>query len=154
MDRGRSDDPSGDSVELTTRDARLHGRDRGPICIPDQAEDRQELRVRLAVGIAAGDPERPRDVRAVALPNAPDVEHDRVARLDRSIARLVVGRGRVRTRRHDGERRRLMALVDQPLADLAADVRLRPPDQPARCDAQHHAVRRVGGSAEPLDFVR
>ena len=151
----RVDDPTGDAVELAARDARPHrgGRRRRWRREPGRRSSRNSGSGSRS-GSPPGHPQRPGDVRAVALPNAADVEHDRVARLDRPIARLVVRRGRVRAGRDDGERRRVVTLVDKPLANLAADVCLRPPDQPTRGDAQHHPICGVGGGTEPLDLVR
>ena len=56
--------------------------------------------------VAAGHPQRPRDVRAVAAERAADVEDDRLAGLDDPLRRLVVRRRRVRAGADDRERGR------------------------------------------------
>ena len=80
-----------------------------------------------ALIVVAGHPERARDVRAVALEPAADVEHDRLAGLDHPLARLVVRRGRVGTAGHDPERGLVVALARPatrgPRAAMSASVR-------------------------------
>jgi hypothetical protein len=49
------------------------------------------------------DVDGPRRVRAVAVPEAAEVEHDHVAVLDLALAELVVRAGAVRARADDGE---------------------------------------------------
>ena len=53
----------------------------------------------------AGDPERARDVRAIALIEPPMSSNDRLARLDHALSRLVMRRRRVGAAGDDPERR-------------------------------------------------
>ncbi len=119
-------------------------------------EDREHVR-EVAVGVfrivAPGHPEGPRDVRAVAAQRPADVEHDRLARLDDPLGRLVMRRRRVRARGDDREHRRLVTFVDQPLADLPRDVSLGPPDERPAGDGRDDPIRGVGGRAKQRDLI-
>ena len=64
------------------------------------------------------------------------------------------GDARVGSRADDGERRRLVALGDEALADLAADVGLGPADEPAGGDLGDDAVRGVGRPSQQVDLGR
>ena len=46
-----------------------------------------------------------------------------------------------------------MALVDEQVTDLPAHVGLRPPDERARSDPGHDAIRSVRGASEEVDLV-
>ena len=72
---------------------------------------------------------------------------------DHPVRRLVMGRRRIRAGPDDGEVRLVVTLGDQPLADLARDVRLGPADQPARSDLGDDAVGGVGGLGQQRDLV-
>ena len=119
-------------------------------------EDREQVAeslVRALVRVAAGHPQRPGDVRAVAAQRAADVEHDRLTRLDDALGGLVVRRCRVRAGAHDREVRLLVAFGDESLADLPGHVGLRPSDQPPARDLADHAVGGLRGQAQERDLV-
>ena len=78
--------------------------------------------------IAAGHPQRPRDVRAVAADRAADVEHDRLAGPDHAVRRLVVGRRRIRAR----TRRSRIRPRRGPRRSVARGPRARRPPRSAR----------------------
>ena len=74
--------------------------------------------------------------------------------LDDPIRRLVVRRGGVRARsRRSRTAAVVVALGDEPLADLAGDVGLGPPDQPTGRDLGHDPVGRLGGQSQQRDLV-
>ena len=127
------------------RDAGANGpRGRGLRALED-LEQVPEAFVRSVARVAAGHPQRARDVGAVAAERAADVEHDRLAGLDDPVGCLVVRRRGVRARSDDRELGLVVALRDQPLADLARDVGLRAPDQPAAGDLPDDAIGGVCG---------
>ena len=103
--------------------------------------------------VAAGDPQRPGDVAAVAAERAADVEDDRLARLDDPLGRLVVGRRGVRAGADDREVGLLVALGDEPVADLARDVGLGPADEATGGDLGDDPVGGLGGEPEQRDLV-
>ena len=108
-------------------------------------------------GPLAGSPPVTHSVRvmseSVAVDRAADVEHDRLAGGDDPLGRLVVGRGGVRPGPDDREMRLVVALGDESLADLAGDVRLGPPDQPAGGDLGDDAIGGVGRLGQQRDLV-
>ena len=106
------------------------------------------LVVRAVRVVAAGHPQRPGDVAAVAAQRPADVEDDRLAGPDHPVRRLVVRRGRVGPRRDDRELGVVVALREEPLADLARDVRFRPADERPGGDLVDDAVGGLGGEAE------
>ncbi len=106
-----------------------------------------------AVRVAAGHPQRARDVRAVATERAADVEHDRLARSDHPLRRVVMRRRGVGAGADDREVGRLVALGDEALADLARHVRLGPAHERAGRDLGHHAVGGLRGEPEEGDLV-
>src|SRR3989442_5073335 len=63
-----------------------------------------------------------RDVGAIPLTGATEVEHDRVAARDAPFAGLVMWRRPVRTGRDDGERDLVVSLVAQESRELGADL--------------------------------
>ncbi len=93
------DDPSGRSRRCASHGT--PGPDRGSRLGLGRTEDREEVQ-ELLVGpvrrVAAGDPQRPGDVAAVAPDRPADVEDDRLAGPDHPLGGLVVGRGAVRAR--------------------------------------------------------
>ena len=103
--------------------------------------------------VAAGDPQRPRDVRAVAAERAADVEHDRLAGPDHPVGRLVVRRRRVGAGADDREVGLVVALGDEPLADLPRDVGLGPADQPPGRDLGDDPIGGLGGQPQQRDLV-
>ena len=104
--------------------------------------------------VAAGHPDHARDVARVAADGAADVEHDRLARADHPLARLVVRRRAVGPRRDDPELGDLVALGEQPLPDLVRDVGLGATDQRPAGDRGDHPVGGMGGPPQQLDLVR
>ena len=98
------------------------------------------------------DPHRARDVRAIPGHRSADVDDDRLAGLDHALAGLVMRRRRVRATGDDPERCHVVALVDESLAHLACDVRLRPADEPAVSDRLDDTVRGVRGLAQQRDL--
>ena len=113
---------------------------RGGLGALQDAEQVPEPLVGAVRRVAAGHPERARDVRAVAVDRAADVEDDRLAGRDDALRRLVMGRGGVRARADDREMGLLVAFGDEALADLARDVRLRS----ARPGGRRRSGRRRG----------
>ena len=89
----------------------------------------------------------------VAADRAADVEDDGLAGRDDAVGRPVVRRRRIRPGPDDGEFGVVVALGDQPLVDLARDVRLGPPDQPAGGDLGDDSVGGVGGLGQEGDLV-
>ena len=85
-------------IDRLAGDARADRPRRRRLGAVQDAEQVAEPLVGALRRIAAGDPQRPRDVRAVAAERAADVEDDRLAGLDDPVGRLVVRRGRVRAR--------------------------------------------------------
>ena len=107
-----------------------------------------------AVGrVAAGHPERPRDVRPIAADRAADVEDDRLAGRDHPVGCLVVRRGGVGPRADDREVGLVVALGDEPLADLVRDIGLGPAHQPAAGDLGDDPVGGVGRRRQERDLV-
>ena len=72
---------------------------------------------------------------------------------DHPVGRLVVRRGGVGPRADDRELGAVVALVDEPVPDLAGDVGLRAPDEPAVGDLVDHPVGGLGGEAQQGDLV-
>ena len=85
-------------------------------------EDRErgeERLVRAAGRVAAGDPQHPGRVAAVAAERAADVEHDRLAGRDHPLARpRDAGDAEFGPGADDREVGRVVALGDEALADL------------------------------------
>src|SRR3972149_2795544 len=101
-------------------------------------------------GAAAGDPQRARRVRAVALAHATEVQHDRLSGADDAWRRFMVRRGGVRAAAHDGELGQLVALVEEPLAHFARHVRLGPSHEPAGGDGEGDSGgTSAGGTQQP-----
>ena len=86
-------------------------------------------------------------VRAVAVHEATEVEHDRVADLDGPVTGLVVGVGAVRARADDREVDLLVAELAQQPRQVGGDVGLLPAGEP---HPQDLLVRRVRGRARRL----
>ena len=83
--------------------------------------------------VAAGHPQRPRDVRAVAADRAADVEHDRLAGADDPVGCLVVRRRRVRarSRRSRNAPRRGPRRSSRSRTSRATSASVRPTSRPA-----------------------
>ena len=81
----------------------------------------------------------------IALDAAADVQHDRIAGLDLSVAGVVVRGGRVGAAGHDREVGRVVAFLNEALPDLPRDVTLRSPDQAPGENGRHRPIGRVGG---------
>ena len=81
--------------------------------------ERRELRLGIA------DERRARRVAAVAAEGAAEVQHQRIADLDHAIPRLVMRACRVGTGRNDRESGRVVAGLQQELADVPAHLALR-----------------------------
>ena len=89
---GVGDHLAGDAVDVLACDARAHRLERGLLRAPGRSRDLALLGGRFA------DVDRARRVRAVAVLEAAEVEHDHVAVLDRAVAGLVVRVGAVGAR--------------------------------------------------------
>ncbi len=110
---------------------------------------RRELGRRLADAVGAG------LVRAVAVGHrAADVDDDRVAGLDHAVGELVVRAGAVRAARHDDEVDTHVALGDDRVGDVLADLALGAAGaQPLRHLGVDPVDRRTG-TAQRLDLLR
>ena len=140
-------------VDLFGRDTRPNRTRRRRLGAVQDAEEMAETLVRALPGVAAGDPQRSRDVGAVAVDRAADVEDDRFAGLDDTVGSAVVGRRRIGPRPDDREGRLVMALGDETFSDFVRDVLLGATDESSSGDRGHDPVRGARGTAERLDLV-
>src|SRR6266511_2957969 len=104
---GIRDHPAGSPVDLLGGDARPHGLAGGLLSLANDLVALLLLRGRLPYR------DRPGHVRAVASHPATEVQDDRVPTLDGPFPGLVMRRGTVRARAHDGEGRGLTAVLDE-----------------------------------------
>src|SRR5688572_1146151 len=91
---------------------------------------------------AVTDVDGARDVGAVPLACASEVENDRVATSDAAIAGLVVGRRTVRPGGDDGECDLLMTFLAQERGEVRADLALRAASELPLEEARERAIRR------------
>ena len=128
----------GGPVDLLARDARPDRLDARLLGLPHDLVHLADLGGRLADADGAA------GVRAVAVHQAAEVEDDRVARLDRPVAGLVVRVGAVRAGADDGEVDLLVPELAQQPRQVGGDVGLLPAGEP---DPEDLLVRRVRGGA-------
>src|SRR3954471_17049135 len=124
---------------------------RGGVGVVDELIDPQELGVR-GPAVTTGHPDGPRRVGGVAAEQAADVEDDGLARADPSVRREMVRRRRVRAGGDDRKRGVVVALVDQSITDLAADLGLGPTDERPRRDLVDHAIGGLGRQPKEIEL--
>ena len=108
---------------------------------------------RRELGLGLADERRAGRVAAVAAEAPADVEHERVSLLDHPIPGLVMRARRVRTGRDDRESGRVVAGLEQELADVPAHLALRPPRQPLTHHRSHDGVGGDGRRPQAFDLV-
>ena len=128
---------AGRGVDRAAGDARRDGLHRGRLGVVQHPEQVPEALVRALGRVAAGHPQGPRDVRAVAAEDPADVEDDRLAGLDDPVGRLVVRRRRVRARRRRSRtvRRSWPSATSRSRTSRATSASVRPMSRPAAIDA-------------------
>ena len=112
------DDAPRGPVDLLALDARPHGLEARLLRSPDDLVDLAFVVGRLADVDGAG------RVRAVAVLDPAEVEHDHVAFLDHALAELVVGVGAVRARADDGEVDLRMSVLAEEAGEIGGDLAL------------------------------
>ena len=140
-------------IDRLGRDARADRPRRGLLGAAQDGEQVAEPLVGTLRRIAAGHPQRAGDVRVVAADGPADIEHDRLAGPDHAVRRPVVGRRGIGPGPDDGEFGVVVALGDQSFVDLARDILLGPPDQPAGGDLGDDPVGGVGRLGQQGDLV-
>src|SRR5207247_10708686 len=94
-----------------------------------------------------------RDVGAIAPHRTAEIEHDRVAVDDATVARVVVWRRAVRAGPHNRESDFVVALCAEELSEVRADLPLRPAREPALEDPRIRAVGGLRHRAKCVDFA-
>src|SRR5512133_2104412 len=134
-------------VNLLTTHTGTYGIHSGLLRLPDNLVNLSNLRCRLPDADCTG------RVRAVAVPKAAEVEHDRVTRLDHPVPRLMMRIGPIGARSDNGEVDLFMAEFPKQISKIGRDLGLL-----STCEAflNDLAVDRVGrfrGGGEPHQFV-
>src|SRR5207244_8575170 len=102
----------------------------------------------------AADAHRPREVRAIPLASAAEVEDHGVAAFDAPLARLVVRRCAVRPGRDDREPDLVVSLLAQERPQVRADLALGAAREGPLEDARVRAIGGLGRGTQRLALVR